>query len=62
MEPFLIPKILDSSHTASVNLSFVLKSRLVIISGVQFEIFVLVSKFLCISNLFGMKIKLKEIN
>lgn len=55
-------KRLDSSHTASVNLSIVLKSRLVIMGGVQCEIFVMVSKFLCLSNLFGIKIERNESN
>jgi hypothetical protein len=55
-------KRLDSSYTASVNLSIVLKSRLVIMGGVQCEILVMVSKLFCLSNLFGMKIKLNGSN
>lgn len=55
-------KRLDSSHTAPVNLSIVLKSRLVVMGGVQCEIFVMVSKLLRLSNLFGIKIKLNESN
>lgn len=55
-------KRLDSSHTASVNLSIAVNSRLIIMGGVQCERFVMVSKFPCLSDLFGMKIKLNESN